>query len=328
MTEPTTPSVAGPTDPDDGETTAAYPPVKRRWRFWPIMGILALAVMVFVPLGLLVSYQPSTAQQAISQDMQRTASDAPSSTPSTAPSTSKPPQAAPSATKSATPSATASATPSASPSTSRPATTSPPTTAPKQRPAQDVTVKRPAPRGPTSVKTYKIKPGQGLFVIAMDIRSKGTNIAPKQLYCQKNNRALIGPDWNKIPAGGTLIVDTDVKPTCKATTTKVQPKTERKATAGRSAGKTALPRSSGKYNWDAVAWCESRGHGLWKANTGNGYSGGLQFAPSTWNGHGGQQYAKYAYQASREQQIVVAERVVKTQGLGAWPLCGKNAHKK
>ena len=37
--------------------------------------------------------------------------------------------------------------------------------------------------------------------------------------------------------------------------------------------------------WDAVAQCESGGN--WSTNTGNGYSGGLQFAPSTWRSFGG-----------------------------------------
>lgn len=72
-------------------------------------------------------------------------------------------------------------------------------------------------------------------------------------------------------------------------------------------------------DWDRLAQCESGGN--WAINTGNGFHGGLQFSPSTWNAHGGQTYAPYAYQASREQQIVVAERVLASQGWGAWPAC-------
>lgn len=72
--------------------------------------------------------------------------------------------------------------------------------------------------------------------------------------------------------------------------------------------------------WDAVAQCESGGN--WHINTGNGYQGGLQFAPSTWAAHGGTQYAPSADQASREQQIAVGERVLASQGKGAWPVCG------
>ncbi|EGD54234.1 transglycosylase family protein [Gordonia neofelifaecis] len=72
--------------------------------------------------------------------------------------------------------------------------------------------------------------------------------------------------------------------------------------------------------WDQVAQCESGGN--WAINTGNGYQGGLQFSPSTWAAHGGTQYAPSADQATREQQIAVGERVLATQGKGAWPTCG------
>lgn len=72
-------------------------------------------------------------------------------------------------------------------------------------------------------------------------------------------------------------------------------------------------------DWDRLAQCESGGN--WAINTGNGFHGGLQFSPSTWNAYGGQQYAQFAYQATREQQIAVAEKVLASQGWGAWPAC-------
>ena len=73
--------------------------------------------------------------------------------------------------------------------------------------------------------------------------------------------------------------------------------------------------------WDTVARCESGGN--WAINTGNGYQGGLQFSPSTWSGHGGGEYAPAAHMATKEEQIAVAERVLATQGRGAWPVCGR-----
>ncbi|MEJ8644038.1 transglycosylase family protein [Streptomyces sp. MS1.HAVA.3] len=73
--------------------------------------------------------------------------------------------------------------------------------------------------------------------------------------------------------------------------------------------------------WDKVAQCESGGN--WAINTGNGYYGGLQFSSSTWAGFGGKSYAPQANQASKAQQIAVAEKVLKVQGKGAWPHCGK-----
>ncbi|MEU4872973.1 transglycosylase family protein [Streptomyces sp. NPDC021608] len=72
--------------------------------------------------------------------------------------------------------------------------------------------------------------------------------------------------------------------------------------------------------WDAVAQCESGGN--WSINTGNGYYGGLQFSASTWAAYGGTQYAAQANQASKSQQISVAEKVLASQGKGAWPVCG------
>jgi nucleoid-associated protein YgaU len=74
-------------------------------------------------------------------------------------------------------------------------------------------------------------------------------------------------------------------------------------------------------NWDAIAECESSGN--WSANTGNGYYGGLQFSRSTWRAHGGGRYASTADQASRSEQISIAEKVLQGQGLGAWPVCGR-----
>lgn len=73
--------------------------------------------------------------------------------------------------------------------------------------------------------------------------------------------------------------------------------------------------------WDKVAACESGGN--WAINTGNGYQGGLQFAPGTWRSHGGAEYAPAAHLATKEQQIAVAERVLGSQGRGAWPVCGR-----
>jgi resuscitation-promoting factor RpfA len=75
--------------------------------------------------------------------------------------------------------------------------------------------------------------------------------------------------------------------------------------------------------WDRVAQCESSGN--WNINTGNGFFGGLQFTSSTWRAFGGAQFAGSANQASREQQIIVAERVLAGQGWGAWPVCSRKA---
>ena len=71
-------------------------------------------------------------------------------------------------------------------------------------------------------------------------------------------------------------------------------------------------------NWDAIAQCESGGN--WGISTGNGFSGGLQFTPSTWRANGG---SGSPNGASREEQIRVAENVLHSQGIRAWPVCGR-----
>lgn len=83
----------------------------------------------------------------------------------------------------------------------------------------------------------------------------------------------------------------------------------------------AIPANASSVNWDAVAQCESGGN--WHINTGNGYYGGLQFTLSTWHANGG---SGNPANASREEQIRVAENVLASQGIGAWPVCGPRGY--
>ncbi|HLQ79689.1 MAG TPA: transglycosylase family protein [Brachybacterium sp.] len=95
------------------------------------------------------------------------------------------------------------------------------------------------------------------------------------------------------------------------------------ALAGGAVVATGMLATGGAANaatgWDEVAACESGGD--WSINTGNGYYGGLQFSSSTWSSFGGGQYASTADQASRGEQIAIAEKVLDAQGWGAWPAC-------
>ncbi|TCN57053.1 transglycosylase-like protein with SLT domain [Rhodococcus sp. SMB37] len=83
-------------------------------------------------------------------------------------------------------------------------------------------------------------------------------------------------------------------------------------------GLAAGTASAASHNWDGVAQCESGGN--WGINTGNGYYGGLQFSQSTWEANGG---SGSPANASKEEQIRVAENTLQTQGPGAWPVCGQ-----
>lgn len=71
--------------------------------------------------------------------------------------------------------------------------------------------------------------------------------------------------------------------------------------------------------WDSLAQCEAGGN--WAIDTGNGFSGGLQFHPQTWQAYGGGAYSATASGATREQQISIGEKVQAAQGWGAWPAC-------
>ncbi|SHN11454.1 LysM peptidoglycan-binding domain-containing protein [Actinacidiphila paucisporea] len=105
--------------------------------------------------------------------------------------------------------------------------------------------------------------------------------------------------------------------------------TDRPATAHAALGTPAeQPRQAAagaveraRSVWDDLAMCESSGD--WHINSGNSFYGGLQFWQPTWVMFGGLKYARRADLAAPEQQIAVAEAVVRVQGWGAWPVCSK-----
>lgn len=75
-------------------------------------------------------------------------------------------------------------------------------------------------------------------------------------------------------------------------------------------------------DWDAIAQKESGGR--WNLPFGDRDStGGLQIRQGTWLDFGGQQYAPTPGQATKEQQIAVAEKILAKQGPQAWA-GGKN----
>jgi len=82
-------------------------------------------------------------------------------------------------------------------------------------------------------------------------------------------------------------------------------------------GLAAAPaQAASESTWDAIAQCESSGN--WSIDTGNGYYGGLQFSLSTWHAFGG---SGNPADASKSTQIAIAEKVLASQGWGAWPAC-------
>jgi LysM repeat protein len=93
-------------------------------------------------------------------------------------------------------------------------------------------------------------------------------------------------------------------------------------TAAVSLATVGVADASPSHNWDGVAACESGGN--WHINTGNGFYGGVQFSASTWRAYGGTQFASRADLASKSEQIQIAEKVLRGQGRGAWPVCGRH----
>ncbi|MBC3194729.1 transglycosylase family protein [Pseudonocardia sp. C8] len=80
----------------------------------------------------------------------------------------------------------------------------------------------------------------------------------------------------------------------------------------------APTQSVSTATWEKLAECESGGD--WNINTGNGFGGGLQFTQSTWKAFGGKGKPQ---NASKAEQIRVAENVLEGQGWDAWPACSK-----
>ncbi|MEU0707166.1 transglycosylase family protein [Streptomyces lavendulocolor] len=71
--------------------------------------------------------------------------------------------------------------------------------------------------------------------------------------------------------------------------------------------------------WDRVAECESGG--LWSADLGNGFYGGLQMSQETWESYGGLAHAPRPDLASRAEQMAVADKVYAATGVEAWETC-------
>ncbi|MCT9089724.1 transglycosylase family protein [Streptomyces sp. ASQP_92] len=75
--------------------------------------------------------------------------------------------------------------------------------------------------------------------------------------------------------------------------------------------------------WDRVAHCESTDD--WKIVSANGlYYGGLQISKPTWDAYGGQKYAAYPHQATKQQQILIAEKILRGSGASQWT-CAREA---
>jgi murein DD-endopeptidase MepM/ murein hydrolase activator NlpD len=89
----------------------------------------------------------------------------------------------------------------------------------------------------------------------------------------------------------------------------------------RRAADAASAGSAAAGIWDALALCEAGAR--WSYDGSSGFDGGLQFHPATWSAYRLPDDPEHAYEATREQQISVARRVLAEQGWQAWPVCSR-----
>lgn len=129
-------------------------------------------------------------------------------------------------------------------------------------------------------------------------------------------------------AGRAFVADMEAMPT---TTTTLPPTTTTTARARTAPTVRAVSRPAvvdGSV-WDRLSACEAndnpaKGPTGWASNTGNGYFGGLQMDMTFWRSYGGPSFAARPDLASREQQIVVAERARDSgRGYHPWPTCAR-----
>lgn len=173
---------------------------------------------------------------------------------------------------------------------------------------------------------YTVRPGDTLSAIAAD--QMGTPAAWPAIW-QANQPGLSDPDMIQVgqtltvPPPGTPVPPPPVAPAPAPTSPAPVVRVALTVRAAPRPASTPDPAQAAEdgVNWDAIARCESSGN--WAIDTGNGFYGGLQFTASTWRAFGGTQYAPRADLATREQQIAIAERVLASQGIGAWPVCGR-----
>ena len=129
------------------------------------------------------------------------------------------------------------------------------------------------------------------------------------------------PNWGDLVIPTTTTTSTTVPVPVTAPSTTAPPLPPQ-TTAPRPVATTTAPQTVRSGPWNALANCESGGN--WHTDTGNGYSGGLQWSPSTWAAYRSPGDPARAADASRAQEVAAGKRLVAAQGdYGAWPHCAR-----
>jgi len=133
-------------------------------------------------------------------------------------------------------------------------------------------------------------------------------------------RAAITPAQASVIAVGTKQSSSSSRSSSAATSSSSESRAAASSSSDDSGSSAPVSSGSSGINWDGIAQCESTNN--WSINTGNGYYGGLQFDIPTWNSAGGSAYAARPDQASREEQIAVAENLAASRGTSPWACAG------
>jgi LysM repeat protein len=166
--------------------------------------------------------------------------------------------------------------------------------------------------------TVTIEPGDSLSAIAKEHKSSVQRLFDANTYIENPNLIFPGKDV-RIPAADEQLatrpmpVAATPAPTT-APTPQVAPAPA--VSTYRAPARQSAPAVASGSVWDQLAQCGSGGN--WAINTGNGFYGGLQFTISSWQAMGG---SGLPSDASREEQIMRAEKLLAAQGWGAWPAC-------
>lgn len=94
----------------------------------------------------------------------------------------------------------------------------------------------------------------------------------------------------------------------------------RRARAAQEASHAVRAPRAGGVDWDGIAQCETGSNWSHVGYGDNGarFEGGLGFYHGAWTDFGGRDFAPNANLATREQQIIVAERLYARHGLSGW----------
>ncbi len=176
------------------------------------------------------------------------------------------------------------------------------------------------------VLTTAVAPGQQITIDRVVVKTSTKTEAVKYTTVQKKNSSLWKGETRVLTAGRsgkakrmysiTVVNGAVTKKVVVSETVIRRPVTRVVQVGTKTSSNGAGIKMARASMWDRIARCESGGN--WHINTGNGYYGGLQFNLPSWRANGGRDFAVRPDQASRAEQITVANRYYAKAGTGPW----------